>query len=96
MDFQAMKRNLKCSTKTFVLSSAFVLSAFSWAGPVNINTADALTLATELKGIGEKRAEAIVAYREANGEFSALEDLENVKGVGKATLLANAENIQFK
>ena len=39
-----------------------------------------------LPGIGEKTAEKIIAYRNENGRFSAIEDLMNVSGIGKATL----------
>ena len=54
-------------------------------GVVNINTADARELET-LPGIGEKRAEDIVADREANGPFRIPEDLTKVKGIGEAIL----------
>ena len=53
---------------------------------VNINTADAPTLAGSLKGIGMKKAEAIVAYRNENGPFKSVDDLTNVKGIGQKTL----------
>ncbi|SFR44395.1 competence protein ComEA [Marinobacter gudaonensis] len=59
---------------------------------VNINTADVATLAS-LSGIGESKAEAIVAYREANGPFAATTDLANVKGIGEATLAKNADRL---
>ena len=49
---------------------------------VNINTADVDTL-SELPGLGPKKAEAIVAYRERNGEFRSIEELVNVKGIGE-------------
>src|SRR5919112_750383 len=51
------------------------------AGPVDINTADADTLAKELKGIGKARAEAIVAFRNENGPFKSADDLALVKGI---------------
>ena len=54
-------------------------------GRVNINTADAETLAT-LPGIGAKRAADIVAYREANGPFPVVESLTDVPGIGEVTL----------
>ena len=54
--------------------------------PVNINKADAVTLAESLRGIGLKKAEAIVAYREANGPFRSVDELVNVKGIGERTL----------
>lgn len=50
-------------------------------GLMDINTADAGTL-EELPGVGPATAEAIVAYREANGPFRAVDDLQNVKGIG--------------
>jgi competence protein ComEA len=56
------------------------------AQPVNINTADAATLAGALRGIGLKKAEAIVAYRGENGPFKSVDDLVNVKGIGERTL----------
>ncbi|RLA94334.1 MAG: hypothetical protein DRG25_02750 [Deltaproteobacteria bacterium] len=49
---------------------------------VNINTASAEELAT-LKGVGEKIAQAIIEYREANGPFKSIEDIKNVKGIGE-------------
>ncbi|MCK5830638.1 MAG: helix-hairpin-helix domain-containing protein [Methylococcales bacterium] len=61
------------------------LALFSFnvlATPVNINKADAKTLSESLKGIGIKRAEAIVKYRSKNGPFKSLDDLRNVKGIG--------------
>lgn len=63
------------------------------AGPVNVNTADAATLAAELEGVGEKTAAAIVAYREANGPFTSVEDLAKVKGIGNAIITKNKDNI---
>ncbi|MCR5213728.1 MAG: helix-hairpin-helix domain-containing protein [Eubacterium sp.] len=52
--------------------------------PVNINKADKETLMT-LTGIGEKKAEDIIAYREEHGAFSNTEDLMNVSGIGQST-----------
>ncbi len=49
--------------------------------PVNINTADKETLMSMIKGVGEKKAEAIIAYREANGAFKSVDELTNIKGV---------------
>ncbi|MCK5881890.1 MAG: helix-hairpin-helix domain-containing protein [Sinobacterium sp.] len=87
----------KSAVKQIMKGAAILaVSASAFAGPVNINSADAATLAKELSGVGSKRAEAIVAYREENGEFKGVEDLEKVKGVGEATLKANAGNILLK
>lgn len=61
---------------------------------VNINTADATTL-TALRGIGQKKAEAIVAWREANGSFKTVDQLLEVKGIGEAILEANREKLRL-
>lgn len=54
------------------------------AAPVNINTADAAALA-KVRGIGPKKAQAIIAYRSKNGQFQAVTDLKNVTNAkGKA------------
>lgn len=53
----------------------------SSTAPIDINQADATQLAT-LKGIGPKKAEAIVAYRTAHGSFKSIEGLAHVKGIG--------------
>lgn len=61
---------------------------------VDINKADIDTLAL-LKGVGEKRAKAIVAYRELHGEFSTVDELLNVKGIGEQMLQLNKERIKL-
>jgi competence protein ComEA len=63
------------------------------AGPVNINTADAAKLATELQGVGPALAEAIVADRKANGTFATAEALMRVKGIGARIIEINKANI---
>lgn len=50
--------------------------------PVNINTADADTL-TALPGIGQVLAERILAYRQQNGSFRAVEEIMKVEGIGE-------------
>lgn len=60
---------------------------------VNINTADAATLAESLEGVGMARALEIVAYREAHGKFQSLEQLTEVKGIGLATIERNRDRI---
>lgn len=59
--------------------------------PVDINHADATELTT-LKGVGPKRAEAILAYRQSHGTFQAVDDLSKVKGIGKKGLLRLQHN----
>lgn len=50
------------------------------AEPVNINTADAATLAKSLNGVGPAKAKAIVSYREKNGPFKSADQLAMVEG----------------
>ena len=78
----------------FFMSSCFaalllMASVGAFAAPIDINTADANTLASTLTGIGAAKAEAIVAYREANGPFKKLDELVKVKGVGEKTVEKN-------
>lgn len=56
---------------------------------LNLNTADALMLQQELTGIGKAKAEAIVAYRDANGPFASVDELLEIKGIGNALLERN-------
>ena len=59
---------------------------YAFAGPVDINSADAETISAELKGIGLSKAKAIVEYRSKHGPFKSAEDLTLVKGIGDATV----------
>jgi competence protein ComEA len=77
---------------TATLALALALPAFA-ATPVNINTADAETIAKSLDGIGLNKAKAIVAYRDEHGPFKSTDDLTQVKGIGQATLERNHEAI---
>lgn len=72
------------------------LFAGDQASTVNINTADATTLATILKGVGPSKAEAIITYRKSFGLFQAVEELAEVKGIGKSLLNKNRELIVLK
>ena len=66
------------------------------AGAVDINNADAETLASELNGVGTSRARAIVEYRERFGAFQSAEDLLNVSGIGVQILDANRDTIEVQ
>ena len=73
---------------------AFACAGFAaGAGPVNINTADAAKLATELQGVGPALAEAIVEDRKTNGNFATPEALMRVKGIGARIVEINKGNI---
>lgn len=79
--------------KLLVGTALLLASAVLSAGQVNINTATAEQIATELKGVGNSKAQAIVAYRTQNGAFNSVDDLAMVKGIGEKTVAANRENI---
>lgn len=80
--------------------AAFFIAALAssalFAGPVNINTADAATLAAELKGVGPALAAEIVRDREKNGLFTTPDALSRVKGVGPHIVAMNRDNILVK
>lgn len=65
------------------------------AGPVNVNTADAATLARELEGIGPSKAQAIVAHRDKHGPFRSIDDLARVRGIGRKTVERNRDSVRF-
>ncbi len=72
------------------------LSQAAWALPgdtVNVNTASAEVLAQVLDGVGESRAQAIVAYREQHGEFVDVDELLDVTGIGPRVLDNNRDKI---
>ena len=70
-------------------------SGLAYAAEVNINQADASTIATELTGVGEVKAQAIVEYRMQNGPFTSLEDLQKVKGISAKTIEKNRANLSL-
>lgn len=76
--------------------AAMLFAPGAIAGPVNVNTADARTLARELQGVGMAKATAIVSYREKNGPFKSADDLIKVKGLGKKLVEQNKGNLRFE
>lgn len=62
---------------------------------VNINTATAEELSALLVGIGDKKAQEIVQYRDQHGAFQKPDDLANVKGIGVATVEKNRKRIEL-
>ncbi len=77
-----------------VIAAASITSSF--AAMVNINKADAETLADNLKGIGLTKAQAIVKYRKDNGKFTSVNELTNVKGIGEKTVEKNRDDLTVK
>ena len=93
---------------TLSASSLFAIAAETKTAPeeqnvamimqptVNINTADADTLARELNGVGAAKARAIIEYREAHGEFASVDELLEVKGIGMAIMEKNLNKLAVK
>ncbi|MHA6161339.1 ComEA family DNA-binding protein [Pseudomonas sichuanensis] len=73
-----------------------VMSAEQANSRVDLNTADAQTLQKALNGIGQAKAQAIVAYREANGPFTSVDELLEIKGIGKALLERNRDKLMVE
>lgn len=79
--------------KSLFLILAVLVSVQVYAGPVDINTADADTLASAIDGVGEKKAATIVQYRETNGPFTSVDELVNIKGIGAGTVDRNRQKL---
>lgn len=77
------------------IALACLLPCLVFAGPVDINSANAEQLSESLQGVGPQKAAAIVAYREQHGPFRSLDDLTKVKGVGPNLLEKNKDLIGF-
>ncbi|HBZ49364.1 MAG TPA: hypothetical protein DEO43_03490 [Halieaceae bacterium] len=63
---------------------------------IDLNSADAETLARSLSGVGLSKAQAIVRYREQYGPFASLEELTEVKGIGPAILERNRDRLVLR
>lgn len=61
---------------------------------IDLNTADLTTLTGSVKGIGKKRAEAIITYRKSHHGFKSLEELAEVKGLGEHFVSANQDKLK--
>ena len=81
--------------KVILVASLLFASGLASAAPVNVNTADAATLAKNINGVGAKKAQAIVTYRKANGPFRSIDDLLKVKGIGQKIIEKNKSDLIF-
>lgn len=68
------------------------LSASSAADKISLNQAGIEQL-QQLNGIGQKKAEAIIEYRQKNGKFKTIEDIQQVKGIGPALFAKNKDKL---
>ena len=85
-----MKSFYKILLSTLLLVPLLVFAAEA----ININTADKETLMETIKGVGDKRAEAIIAYREKNGPFNSVDELAEISGIGQSIVDKNRDNIK--
>src|ERR1700754_2671223 len=76
---------------SLMLSSLMIGQPAHAATTVNINTADAQTLADSLDGIGMAKAQAIVEQRQTNGPYKSVDELAQVKGISTALIERNRE-----
>lgn len=81
--------------KKTLLAACLLIPTLLFAEAININTADKDALMSAIKGVGEKRAEAIIAYREQNGPFKSIEELAEVRGIGASIVEANMDNLSI-
>lgn len=90
---KSFARTAKSLALSLLLAGSLLSATAFAAETVNINTADAATLDRVLLNIGPAKAEAIIAYRKANGAFRSAEQLALVKGVGLKTIEKNRDRI---
>lgn len=64
------------------------------SGKIDLNHADITALTGSFKGIGKKRAEAIITYRESHQGFKSIEELSEVKGIGQHFVEVNREKLK--
>lgn len=88
-----IKNQLLSLLFTCLLATASMFSVS--AESININTASVQQL-VKLKGIGPEKAKAIVEYRKKNGKFKTISDLQNVSGIGQATVQKNQKALRLK
>ena len=81
--------------KPLFLALTLLVALPAWPEPVDINTANAETLAKNIKGVGAKKAEAIVEYRKKHGPFKRPEDLVRVRGIGPKLVEQNRDVIRI-
>jgi competence protein ComEA len=81
---------------TVIATTLLFFSGNLFATPININKASASEISAALTGVGQSKAEAIVAYRSQNGNFKKASDIVQVKGIGNAIFEKNKKDILLK
>lgn len=94
MKHSSLKGGIRSAALAIVIGLG--MPALALAAPVNVNKASAEEIADALKGVGIKTARAIVAFREKNGPFKAVEQLADVKGIGDKTVEKNRADVRLQ
>ena len=81
--------------KKSLLAICLMIPTLLFEEVININTADKDALMSAINGVGEKRAEAIIAYREQNGPFKSIEELAGVRGIGASIVEGSMDNLSI-
>jgi competence protein ComEA len=82
--------------KTLIALVVIFFSTITFASSVNINNASAKEIAAALNGVGSAKAQAIIEYRTANGDFTNASQIVDVSGIGPATYEKNKADILVK
>jgi competence protein ComEA len=85
---------MKISARLLLATILTIGATAAWCTPVNINTADAATIATSLNGIGSVKAQAIVDYRQKHGAFRTVDELAQVKGISQKLINRNRADLR--
>jgi competence protein ComEA len=81
--------------QTLLIAFLAAGAATAWCTPVNVNTADAATIAASLSGIGAVKAQAIVDYRQKHGAFRSVDELAQVKGISQKLINRNRADLRI-
>lgn len=79
--------------KVILIVGFFIATDSALAASVNINTADADTIALNIRGVGPRRADAIISYRKTHGPFKDVQELTKVKGIGQKLIDLNIDRL---
>ena len=85
---------MKLHSRLLLMAFLAAASTSTWCTPVNVNTADAATIAESLKGIGSVKAQAIVDYRQKHGAFRSVDELAQVKGISQKLINRNRSDLR--